>query len=63
MQRIVEFWTGAWQLAAENQKAVMEQWQSTARASGSLRESATQPERKEPPQERLSRSPCGYHGG
>src|SRR5436190_9227542 len=30
MQRIAEFWTSAWQLAAENQKAVMEQWQSHA---------------------------------
>jgi hypothetical protein len=28
LQRIAEFWTSAWQIAAENQKAVMQQWQS-----------------------------------
>ena len=72
LQRIAEFWTSAWQIAAENQKTVMEQWQSQlgqtgeamretvrssedvarvaaqqiSRASGSLRESSPQPERK-----------------
>ena len=73
LQRIAEFWTSAWQIAAENQKTVMEQWQSQlgqtgeamretvrssedvarvaaqqiSRASGSLRESSPQQERKE----------------
>jgi Phasin protein len=28
LQRIAEFWTSAWQIAAENQKAVIEQWPS-----------------------------------
>src|SRR3954464_45959 len=28
LQRLAEFWTSAWQIAAENQKTVMEQWQS-----------------------------------
>src|SRR6267378_1578672 len=60
LQRIAEFCTSACQIAAENQKAVMEQWQSQlgsedmaraaaqqiSRASGSLRESSPQPERK-----------------
>jgi hypothetical protein len=68
MQRMAEFWTSAWQIAAENQKTVMEQWQSQlgsedmaraaaqqiSRASGSLRESSPQPERKGQEQHRKS---------
>jgi len=68
LQRIAEFWTSAWQIAAENQKTVMEQWQSQlgsedmaraaaqqiSRASGSLRESSPQPERKGQEQHRKS---------
>jgi hypothetical protein len=34
IQRIAEFWTSAWQIAAENQKAVMEQWQSQLGQTG-----------------------------
>jgi hypothetical protein len=42
IQRIAEFWTSAWQIAAENQKAVMEQWQSQlGQAAGdAMRETA-----------------------
>lgn len=42
LQRIAEFWTSAWQIAAENQKAVMEQWQSqVGQATGdAMRETA-----------------------
>ena len=61
MQRIAEFWTSAWQIAAENQKTVMEQWQSqlgqagedmrgaavaAARSSQDMMRMAAQPERK-----------------
>ena len=60
-QRIAEFWTSAWQIAAENQKAVVEQWQSqvgqagdemrnaaasAARGSQDMMRMAAQPERK-----------------
>ncbi|HYL25023.1 MAG TPA: phasin family protein, partial [Burkholderiales bacterium] len=39
LQRIAEFWTSAWQIAAENQKAVIEQWQSQiGRTSEAMRE-------------------------
>jgi hypothetical protein len=34
LQRIAEFWTSAWQMAAENQKTVMEQWQSQVGQAG-----------------------------
>src|SRR5207237_7947720 len=34
LQRIAEFWTSAWQIAAENQKTVMEQWQSQLGQAG-----------------------------
>src|SRR5882762_3398484 len=41
LQRIAEFWTSAWQIAAENQKAVMEQWQSQLGHTGeAMRETA-----------------------
>src|SRR5438874_10402636 len=61
LQRIAEFWTSAWQIAAENQKTVMEQWQSqmgqagdemrnaaaaAARGSQDMMRMAAQPERK-----------------
>ena len=48
LQRIAEFWTSAWQIAAENQKAVVEQWQSQiGQAGGSqdMMRMAAQPER------------------
>jgi len=34
LQRLAEFWTSAWQIAAENQKAVLEQWQSQIGKAG-----------------------------
>lgn len=34
LQRFAEFWTSAWQIAAENQKAVVEQWQSQVGRAG-----------------------------
>lgn len=41
LQRLAEFWTSAWQIAAENQKAVIEQWQSQMGRTGeAMRESA-----------------------
>jgi len=61
MQRIAEFWTSAWQIAAENQKTVMEQWHSqigqagddmrsaaasAARGAQDTMRMAAQPERK-----------------
>jgi len=61
MQRIAEFWTSALQIAAENQKAVIEQWQSqvgqagdemrgaaaaAARGAQDMMRMAAQPERK-----------------
>ena len=61
LQRLAEFWTSAWQIAAENQKTVMEQWQSqmgqagdemrnaaaaAARGSQDMMRMAAQPERK-----------------
>jgi len=40
-QRMAELWTSAWQLAAENQKAVMDQWQSQlGQTSDAMRRSA-----------------------
>lgn len=60
-QRLAEFWTSAWQIAAENQKQVVEQWQSqvgqageemrsagaaATRASQDMMRMAAQPERK-----------------
>jgi len=45
IQRVAEFWTSAWQLAADNQKAVMEQWQQqvgdAARSSEEMARAAT----------------------
>ncbi len=41
LQRIAEFWTSAWQIAADNQKAVIEQWQSQLGHAGeAMRETA-----------------------
>jgi len=41
LQRMAELWTSAWQLAAENQKAVMDQWQSQlGQTSDAMRRSA-----------------------
>ena len=34
LQRFAEFWTSAWQIAAENQKQVVEQWQSQVGQAG-----------------------------
>jgi hypothetical protein len=56
-QRMAELWTSAWQLAAENQKAVMDQWQSqlgettrnaedVARVAAAQISRSAQPERK-----------------
>ena len=42
LQRFAEFWTSAWQIAAENQKAVVEQWQSQVGQAGEeMRNAAT----------------------
>lgn len=41
LQRLAEFWTSAWQLAAENQKAVMAQWQSQLGRAAEMSSSAT----------------------
>lgn len=40
LQRIAEFWTSAWQMAAENQKVAMEQWQSQVGQAGDEMRSA-----------------------
>jgi Phasin protein len=34
LQRLAEFWTSAWQIAADNQRAVLEQWQSQLGQAG-----------------------------